>query len=260
MIPQLLAQRGEEGRIEPEGRLGEQIEREGAVGNPEILRPVREQEHRTGKQQEHRIGPHLPPVLVDRRHGAAAAAEEQRTALDAVGATAEKGEIGLADRELLLGSGHYRITRNHLKFFFRTKIAQFCGKENILFRKLPTLFAILRYRMRYNRVLLHLKKFFSTFIKRNYETNICESCPRGKLHGNRRVQTGPDGNGARSVPRNDHRHHRPHDPEQLLGQDQRTSGHCDLSAGFRHDHGGLLQRRTNRIEGPDPLYHRPGSL
>ena len=43
------------------------------------------------------------------------------------------------------------------------------------------------------------------------------------LHGGRRMQTGSDDNGPRRIRRNDHRHHRPGNPEQLLGDDPRPS-------------------------------------
>ena len=80
------------------------------------------------------------------------------------------------------------------------------------------------------------------------------------LHGGRRMQTGSDDNGPRRIRRNDHRHHRPGNPEQLLGDDPRPSGHRNLSAGFGNDLTALRQRRSESRQGTDPFHHRPGSL
>ena len=80
------------------------------------------------------------------------------------------------------------------------------------------------------------------------------------LHGSRRMQTGSDDNGSRRIRRNDHRHHRPRNSEQLLGNNPRPSGHRHLSAGFGNDLATLRQRRPERNEGTDPFHYRPGSL
>ncbi len=103
------AQLAEKRRIEPEGRFGEQIPRKGAEGGPEILRAVIERQHPARQQHEERVAAHLALNLIHARLGMAVSAKEQRTALAAAGVIAEKGEIGLADDELLLRGRDDRI-------------------------------------------------------------------------------------------------------------------------------------------------------
>ncbi len=84
----------------------------------------------------------MPLILVDGDFCRTAAAEQDRPAVDAACIAAEKGEIGLSDDELFFRGGDYRIYLSHNYFFFRTKIMNYSINRSLLFRKVPTLFAI----------------------------------------------------------------------------------------------------------------------
>ena len=74
------------------------------------------------------------------------------------------------------------------------------------------------------------------------------------------MRTGTDGNGPRGIRRDDHSHYRPRNPDQLLGDHPRTSGHRHLSAGFGNHLRTLRKRGSDRFERPAPFHHRSGAV
>ena len=94
----------EKDRIEPEGRLREEITRKGTIGGPEILRPIHKQQVGPGQQKHQRIPANATLILIDHHLRLAVPAKKNGTAFEPIGPLFKIGEIGVSDNKLLLGS------------------------------------------------------------------------------------------------------------------------------------------------------------
>ena len=110
----MFVQDVEKGGIEAIGRLREKFERKSAETHTKIVRTFVQMEDRTRQEQQQRIARNAVAQLIDRHRRTAPAAEENRTALRTARVLLEITQIGVADHELLLGGGHYRIIFSHI--------------------------------------------------------------------------------------------------------------------------------------------------
>ena len=110
----MFVQDVEKGGIEAIGRLREKFERKSAETHTKIVRTFVQMEDRTRQDQQQRIARNAVAQLIDRHRRTAPAAEENRTALRTARVLLEITQIGVADHELLLGGGHYRIIFSHI--------------------------------------------------------------------------------------------------------------------------------------------------